>query len=181
MNTANPPWVTRLAMGRRIERTLVGNVMVILTIDWRESWILNSDVGDWKRILINLFGISLKYTTTGFIHVSLQAARVATVSSSSPQVVVTLQVEDSGKGMSKDYQKYELYTPLAQEDPVSAGTGLGLSIVGQLAADLGGTIDIHSVQMQRDMPDPRIREPFVDQWSMQGFLQTTGPFADSKE
>lgn len=124
--------------------TSVGNVMVILTIGWQEYWVFRSDVGDWKRILMNLFGNSLKYTAAGFIHVSLRAARAETSSSSSTQVVVTIQVEDSGKGMSKDYRKYEVYTPFAQEDPVAAGTGLGLSIVRQLVVHLGGTIDVHS-------------------------------------
>jgi signal transduction histidine kinase len=40
--------------------------------------------------------------------------------------------------------KHRLYTPFAQENPMSVGTGLGLSIVRQLVNDLDGKIDIDS-------------------------------------
>lgn len=118
-----------------------GDVMVIISIDRQDSWIFESQIGGWKRILMNLFGNSLKYTESGFIHISLRANKSRRLPG---QTTVTLQVDDSGKGMSKDYLKYQLYTPFAQEDPMSVGTGLGLSIVRQLVTDLKGTIDIQS-------------------------------------
>lgn len=83
---------------------------------------------------MNIFGNALKYTEKGFICCSLQA----------DESEITLHIQDSGKGISKAYLKYELYTPFVQEDPVSTGTGLGLSIVRQLVTDLGGKIDIQS-------------------------------------
>lgn len=60
------------------------------------------------------------------------------------RAIVALEVEDSGKGMSKDYLKHRLYSPFAQEDPLSVGTGLGLSIVRQLVTELDGAIAIQS-------------------------------------
>jgi hypothetical protein len=120
--------------------TSYGDILVILSMDWQESWILQSEVGGWKRIIMNLFGNALKYTESGFIHISL----CATQSDLPGKTNVTLQIDDSGRGMSKDYMKYELFTPFAQEDHLSVGTGLGLSIARQLVADLGGTIDIQS-------------------------------------
>jgi len=119
------------------------SVMIILSIDWQASWHFESQVGGWKRILTNLFGNALKYTRSGFVHVSLRA-NVQITPGASGKMCVLLQIDDSGKGMSKEYLKHELYTPFAQEDPVSAGTGLGLSIVRQLITDLGGAIDIQS-------------------------------------
>jgi hypothetical protein len=89
---------------------------------------------------MNLFGDALKYMEARFVHISLRCSQDQTLS----KTLVTLQIDDSGRGMSKDYMKYELFTPFAQEDHMSVGTGLGLSIVRQLVTDLGGTIDIQS-------------------------------------
>ena len=119
-------------------------VVVVLSVDWQPSWILESQKGGWKRILMNLFGNALKYTVSGFVHVSLSAKPVPATAVSSAQRIITLQIDDSGKGMSKDYLKYKLFTPFAQEDQLSVGTGLGLSIVRQLVTDLGGKINIQS-------------------------------------
>lgn len=120
------------------------DVMVILTVDWQNSWILEAQKGSWKRILMNLFGNALKYTHSGFVHVSLGMKTRPATFALPAQRAVTLQIEDSGKGMSNDYLKYKLFTPFAQEDQMSVGTGLGLSIVRQLVTDLGGKIDIQS-------------------------------------
>jgi hypothetical protein len=114
------------------------DVVVILTIDWQASWIFNSQISSWRRILNNLFQNSIKYTSTGYIHVCL-TARV-----SDGNTIASLSIVDSGKGISKDYLKYELYTPFVQEDPMSIGTGLGLSIVKQLIHNIDGTIDVSS-------------------------------------
>ncbi|KAG0648199.1 Autoinducer 2 sensor kinase phosphatase [Hyphodiscus hymeniophilus] len=75
---------------------------------------------------------------------ALQSLDSYTSSKSPAQRIVTLQIDDSGKGMSKDYLKYQLFTPFAQEDQMAMGTGLGLSIVRQLVTDLRGTIDVQS-------------------------------------
>jgi hypothetical protein len=120
------------------------DVIIILSIDCQPSWAFESQGGTWKRILMNLFGNALKYTRSGFVHVSLKCKAIATSSSSPAQHLVTLQIDDSGKGMSKDYLKYQLFTPFAQEDQMSVGTGLGLSIVRLLVTDLGGKIDVQS-------------------------------------
>jgi signal transduction histidine kinase len=105
-----------------------GNTMIILTMEWRASWMFSSRRGCWKRILINLVGNSLKYTTSGFIHISLRIASIGSPSNAAKEIL-KLQIEDSGIGMSKDYLDNELYTPFAQENPMSAGTGLGMYIL----------------------------------------------------
>ena len=135
------------------------NVMIILTIDWQASWFFNSQIGGWKRILMNLFGNALKYTDSGFVHISLRANPSEPNSNSDRKTNVTLHIEDSGRGMSREYQKYELYTPFAQEDPLSTGTGLGLSIVRQLVTDLGGSVDIQSELGQGTMA--RVSVPLI--------------------
>ncbi|TVY35456.1 Hybrid signal transduction histidine kinase B [Lachnellula subtilissima] len=120
------------------------NVLVIVSVDWQTSWNLESDIGSWKRIIMNLFGNALKYTTSGFVRISLRTKTTPADSSRPPQQVITLQIEDSGKGMSQDYLRHGLFTPFTQEDPHAVGTGLGLSIVRQLVVDLRGKIDVHS-------------------------------------
>jgi hypothetical protein len=115
--------------------------IVILSIDKQISRIDSSHISNWKRILTNLMGNALKYTSSGFVHVSLLANEAA---GSASQDTVILRIEDTGKGMSKDFLKYELFTPFVQEDPHAAGTGLGLSIVRQLVTDLKGKIDVQS-------------------------------------
>ncbi|ESZ97155.1 hypothetical protein SBOR_2468 [Sclerotinia borealis F-4128] len=114
------------------------SVVIVLEIDWQISWTFSSQISSWRRILINLFQNALKYTEFGYVHVRLTAQQ----SINGP--TAKLSIIDSGKGISRDYLKYELYTPFAQEDPMSIGTGLGLSIVGKLVQGLDGTIDISS-------------------------------------
>lgn len=119
----------------------IGDVMVILSIDGMDSWVFLSQIGSWKRILMNIFGNALKYTDSGFVHVMLRSRPGIDDSSTS---TILLQVDDSGIGMSRDFMKYQLYTPFAQENQIAVGTGLGLSIVRQLVTDLGGEIDVQS-------------------------------------
>jgi signal transduction histidine kinase len=117
------------------------NVMVIVDIERQLTWLFDSQIGAWKRILTNLFGNALKYTEAGFVLVSLSANPITSKPNS---FAVTLEIQDSGIGMSKDYIQHRLYTPFAQANPMSVGTGLGLSIVRQLVRDLDGRIDIES-------------------------------------
>ncbi|RDW84331.1 hypothetical protein BP6252_01921 [Coleophoma cylindrospora] len=123
------------------------DLMVILDIESRQDWTFVSEAGAWKRILMNIFGNALKYTDKGFIKVSLRcddnATKKGTQNSGS---VVTLQVSDSGRGMSPEFLQNNLFTPFVQEDTLSVGAGLGLSIVQQIVTSLGGTIQVSSEQ-----------------------------------
>lgn len=92
---------------------------------------------------MNIFGNSLKYTNSGFVNITLRSDPTSAEKMSAPWLV-TLEIEDSGKGMSENYLKYHVFTPFVQEDTLAVGTGLGLSIVRQLVRDLGGHIDIQS-------------------------------------
>ena len=121
-----------------------GPVTFSLSIDRQTPGILESQSGSWRRILINLCGNALKYTQFGFVHVSLTALTTPATSDLPAQKHILFVVSDSGIGMSQEYLKYKLFTPFAQENPLSAGTGLGLSIVRQIVADLGGNIDVQS-------------------------------------
>ncbi|KAG8625815.1 hypothetical protein KVT40_006216 [Elsinoe batatas] len=110
------------------------SVQVILSITHRSNWLVNVHSGSWVRILTNLVGNALKYTKEGYVHVKLQ----------SDGNIVTLAVQDSGSGISLDYQKHQLYTAFTQEDTMATGTGLGLYIVKQLVSQMQGSISVES-------------------------------------
>lgn len=127
------------------ETEISNKVPVILAIDWKDNWLVNSEAGAWRRILINLLGNALKYTSKGHIKVSLQHAQMGMRTKNYGnrlRNLITLSVKDTGKGISTSYLQKHLFQPFAQEDVLSSGTGLGLSIVKQLVDSLGGKIEI---------------------------------------
>jgi anti-sigma regulatory factor (Ser/Thr protein kinase) len=90
---------------------------------------------------MNLLGNALKYTDSGFITVSLEQAEE---NRNAQFVDFILTVEDSGKGMSPEFQNSRLFAAFSQENPFSNGTGLGLSIVKQIVDSLRGEISVES-------------------------------------
>lgn len=91
---------------------------------------------------MNLLGNSLKYTSSGFVAVSLRAQE----STSKNKTNCVLRIVDSGKGMSDQFQHDRMFVPFSQEDPFQPGTGLGLSIVKSIVDSLGGTMEVKSQQ-----------------------------------
>jgi len=121
-------------------------VEVVVDICWRPNWTFNTQSGALRRILMNLFGNALKYTSRGWVKVSLQAQDIDSTQPKPGQAIITITVSDSGRGISQEYLHSGLFTPFTQENPMNQGTGLGLSIVRQLVGSLGGTIEITSEQ-----------------------------------
>lgn len=96
--------------------------------------------GSVQRIIMNLFGNALKYTSAGFVALSLRTLE----SAEQGKVSVLIRVVDSGKGIGVDFQRENLFVPFSQEDSFQPGTGLGLSIVKQIVDSLGGSIELRS-------------------------------------
>lgn len=119
-------------------------IEVIMDIGWRPNWTFNSQSGALRRVLMNLFGNALKYTSSGWVKVSLQARDIESTLSKPEQSIVTIRVRDTGRGIGKKYLHSGLFVPFTQEFPLNPGTGLGLSIVLQIVRSLGGTIDVTS-------------------------------------
>lgn len=117
-----------------------GHVCVLLDISPRRSWFVRIQPGSLRRIIMNLLGNALKYTSTGFVAISLRAQE----DPNSSKVKCLIRVVDSGKGMSESFQRDRAFLPFSQEDPFQPGTGLGLSIVKQIVDSLGGSIDLTS-------------------------------------
>ncbi|KAK3656840.1 hypothetical protein LTR56_002821 [Elasticomyces elasticus] len=122
------------------------DVAVLVRIEHFTPWNYRTDVGAWKRIIMNLVANALRYTELGYVEVGLEHITAVRAQGLDLPIGehVCLQVNDSGRGISQEYLKHKLFTPFTQENNLSVGTGLGLSIVRQIVESLQGTIDIQS-------------------------------------
>lgn len=117
-------------------------VETVIDVSMRTTgWLVKCDAGGIRRVLMNLIGNSLKFTTKGFVHVSLRE-----VQSSDTHVLVELGVTDTGKGISRSFLEEQLFHPFTQENHLGPGTGLGLSIVNSIVQSpaINGKIDVWS-------------------------------------
>lgn len=124
------------------------SVAVILDIDI-ENYHFTTQPGAFRRVIMNLLGNALKYTSRGYVKIKLDTTDLEDLqptgsTESIPRACVTLTVTDTGKGISSDFIRSKLFTPFAQENSLSSGTGLGLSIVRSIVALLEGEIAIKS-------------------------------------
>lgn len=117
-------------------------VSVILDINRSAHYVFRTQPGAWRRVIMNLFGNSLKYTPAGYIKVKLEVKPLANATEDCCEFKFT--VTDSGIGMSEDYINNRLFHSFAQENSLSQGTGLGLSIVKQIVESLGGEVEVRS-------------------------------------
>ena len=102
-------------------------------------------VGDPLRIeqvLMNLLSNAIKFTAAGQIEL-----RVGVRAREAQRVCLTMEIEDSGIGMSAEEMTL-LFRPFSQADPTMSrkygGTGLGLTICKHLAEMMGGKIGASS-------------------------------------
>jgi hypothetical protein len=81
--------------------------------------------------------------------VSLRELEPAEDEASNPdEVMLELSVLDTGKGISQDFLKNQLFHPFSQENPLQTGTGLGLAIVNSIvrSSSVNGSIDVSSAE-----------------------------------
>ncbi|KAL8826758.1 MAG: hypothetical protein Q9170_007282 [Blastenia crenularia] len=131
-------------LGGLVEQKSFKNIEVILNIEQGE-YCFATQPGALRRIIMNVFGNSLKYTTAGEIMVRLRLEVPEALSDvQAKNRILDITVTDTGKGISSDYLRTSLYTAFSQEDVLANGTGLGLSIVRSIVSMLDGTIDIKS-------------------------------------
>ncbi|KFY99255.1 hypothetical protein V500_01427 [Pseudogymnoascus sp. VKM F-4518 (FW-2643)] len=127
------------------ERLQHSEVVVIFDVNV-QNYRFVTQPGAVRRVIMNLLGNALKYTSRGY---------------------VVLTVTDTGKGISSEFLRSKVFTPFAQENSLSSGTGLGLSIVRSIVAVLEGDITIDSelgrgtqvrvtLPLLREMPTPLV-------------------------
>jgi signal transduction histidine kinase/CheY-like chemotaxis protein len=95
-----------------------------------------------KQILINLLSNAFKFTEQGKVTVICEECLVSNIPN------ISIQIEDTGIGMSVNNQK-TLFSRFEQQDTSITrkfgGTGLGLSIVQSLVYLMGGEISVKSI------------------------------------
>ncbi|KAF2844000.1 hypothetical protein T440DRAFT_512414 [Plenodomus tracheiphilus IPT5] len=125
-------------------------VIVVCNIKHEDNWSYYTEPGALRRITVNLVGNALKYTKSGSIIVTLSTSKVIEdplrVSNDlTSGRTLTLNIRDTGRGISKEFMDNQLFLPFTQEDPTSThGVGLGMSIVKSLISLLSGEIQVQS-------------------------------------
>jgi signal transduction histidine kinase len=91
---------------------------IILDIDFREQWKFYTVPSIWRRLIMNLFGNALKFTTKGWIKVKLETRKISPLgliqNDGKERTIVTLIISDSGRGISGDFMKKKLFMPFCQ-------------------------------------------------------------------
>lgn len=144
--------IVEVVEGGHLHSTSTTDSLLTVTLDiaFRRDWYFMTEPGALRRIMMNIIGNALKYSTKGFVKVSLHTehnteAEKDVGAEFVPDELVIFTVTDSGKGMSKEFLENHLFVPFSQEDAVaSQGVGLGMSIVKSLVAVLGGRIEVKS-------------------------------------
>jgi signal transduction histidine kinase/CheY-like chemotaxis protein len=117
------------------------DVAIFLFMESHAAWFSMVSAGAWKRLVMNLFGNSLKFCQCGYIEVTL---KMVPDPKNPGKKMAHLMVSDTGIGMSENFMKHALYRPFMQENSLVSGTGVGLNIVKQIVNDLQGTISVTS-------------------------------------
>lgn len=108
-----------------------------------KGWQVRCEKGGIRRVLMNLIGNSLKFTSHGYVQVTLRALADEPIDG---QLPIEMGVIDTGKGISKTFLKEQLFHPFSQENPLQQGTGLGLAIVNSIvrSESVNGKVDVWS-------------------------------------
>lgn len=111
-------------------------VLAVVAPSVPESLLLDETY--FQRILMNLLSNSLKFTSSGFVMLSLEMIDDNLIA----------KVRDSGTGIPLSFVP-RLFEPFSQAETrgTQRGTGLGLNIVRQLVHKMEGDIDVQSRHM----------------------------------
>ncbi|KAF5655166.1 hexose transporter [Fusarium sp. NRRL 25303] len=119
------------------------HVWVFLIIDPESDWNFYTQPGAIRRIIMNIFGNSLKFTQQGRVKISLKQ-RSNEASRRNRNHSITITISDTGSGIGQEFLENDMFRPFVQEDPLKPGTGLGLSLVKQIISQLHGRIHVES-------------------------------------
>jgi signal transduction histidine kinase/DNA-binding response OmpR family regulator len=130
--------------------------------------VINSDPHRLRQIILNLVSNSIKFTTTGFVHVIARHS----------EGMLAIDVEDTGIGLNAE-QSSRLFQAFQQADSSVTrkfgGTGLGLALSKRIAEALGGTLTLSSsIPKKGSVFTVRIK---ANANASQGLIETTEVFA----
>ncbi|GMM83848.1 ATP-binding protein [Pseudoalteromonas sp. MTN2-4] len=114
-------------------------------VKYKQTHLPNQLIGDVlriKQLLHNLLNNAIKFTKSGNVSFSVSGQSLE-----ANEYQLTIEVEDTGIGMSKDAQTW-LFEPFIQGDGSTTreygGTGLGLAISSKLVKAMNGKIKVYS-------------------------------------
>lgn len=122
-------------LGRNLE-------VIIQAAPRPQGYTISSDLGAFRRILLNLLGNALKYTHSGHVIMKID---LIPIEESPGLEQLEICVSDTGIGIASTFL-IEMFRPFSQEDNFSTGTGLGLSIVKELCTKMHGKIDVKTTK-----------------------------------
>ncbi|KAI0506924.1 hypothetical protein F5B22DRAFT_428395 [Xylaria bambusicola] len=115
---------------------------LVISPDINDDLMLLGDPGRIRQVVTNLLTNSIKFTSTGFVRLS-----VSTQNETNETLEIKFTVEDSGIGIPPEVQK-RLFQPFSQGDPSTGrkfgGSGLGLTISKNLLGLMKGKIQLKS-------------------------------------
>jgi signal transduction histidine kinase/FixJ family two-component response regulator len=115
---------------------------LLLDMEQTGDYVLSGDSFRLRQILYNVLGNAIKFTTKGFVKLSVRTTEEAT-----GKILCRFEVMDSGIGIRKDDLE-KIFNQFEQADASIArdfgGTGLGLTIVKSLIEAQGGKLEVDS-------------------------------------
>ncbi|OCF44334.1 hypothetical protein I317_01779 [Kwoniella heveanensis CBS 569] len=136
----------RISSGKGLE-----GVEVILEVMPRRrgGWKMSSDPGPLARSLGKIIHNAVKFTDRGHVHITVQdisrdVVLPADFDNSIKLSTVSIDIKDTGKGMSTEFLDSEVLRPFSKEDPFTTGSGLGLGLAQRMIELLGGKLAIAS-------------------------------------
>lgn len=131
--------VKRFTMSERVKNS---NLQIELNIDPATPKTLIGDAFRLEQVLSNLLGNATKFTTKGFVKLTLNVTSLLVDRSS-----LHFSVQDTGIGIEKDKLQL-IFKPFSQADGTVTrrfgGTGLGLAIASELVSLMGGRLEARS-------------------------------------
>ncbi|KAH7405982.1 hypothetical protein DE146DRAFT_608460 [Phaeosphaeria sp. MPI-PUGE-AT-0046c] len=121
------------AIARRRSRFIILDIS-----DYRDLGFCLS-ASSFGRIVMNLFGNALKFTETGYVHVTVRSEEI-----SGDRGTIVFTVSDTGIGMSRHFLLENAFEPFRKQSQHTSGTGVGLSVVRRILEDIGGQINVSS-------------------------------------
>jgi two-component system, autoinducer 2 sensor kinase/phosphatase LuxQ len=115
-----------------------------LSIECDAELIICSDAKKIRQVLLNLVGNAIKYTHQGKVDVRVF---LGAATEESPEQWITLEVADTGVGMSEQQQQklFQVYQQIDEDKNRGIqGTGIGLALVAEMIKLLQGKIDVES-------------------------------------
>ncbi|ORY31773.1 hypothetical protein BCR39DRAFT_525320 [Naematelia encephala] len=115
----------------------------------RGGWLMTNDSGPVARALSKIIHNACKFTHRGFIHITVQdvsrdVVLPAGYDNSIRLSTISIDIKDSGCGMSGEFLEREVLRPFAKADPFMPGSGLGLGLAQRMIEILGGKLAIAS-------------------------------------